>query len=65
MFIMSDLLIELLSTKKSYTFSLQNTSLDSVALNPSDILPKENRVEKLTFSLFALNLIIYFPLTNK
>ena len=35
--------------EKSYTFPFKDTSLDSVALNPSDILPRQNRVGKLTF----------------
>ena len=43
----------------------KGTFLDSVALNPSDLLPKQNRVGKLTFLLSALNLIISFPLTKK
>ena len=62
---MSDLSIELQSTEKSYTFTFKDTSLDSVALNPSDILPKKNRVGKLTFLLSALNLMISFSLTSK
>ena len=65
MFNMSDLSIELQSTEKSYTFLFIDTSLDSVALNPSDVLPKQNQTGKLTFLLPALNLIISFPLTNK
>ena len=62
---MSDLSIELKLTEKSYTFPFKDTSLNSVALNPSDILPKKNRVGKSTFLLSALNLKISFPLTNK
>ena len=65
MFNMSDLSIEFYSTEKSYTFPFKDTSLDSEALNTSDIVPKPNRVGKLTFLLSALNLIISFPLTNK
>ena len=65
MFNMSDLSIEFYSTEKSYTFPFKDTSLDSEALNTSDIVPKPNRVRKLTFLLSALNLIISFPLTNK
>ena len=42
MFNMSDLSIELWSTKKSYTYPFKDTPLDSVALNPSDILSKQN-----------------------
>ena len=45
MFDISDLSIELLSTKKSYSFPFKDTSLDSVALNPLDILPRQNRVK--------------------
>ena len=45
MFDMSDLSIELWSTEKSYTFLFKDTSVDSVALNQSDIFPKQNRVE--------------------
>ena len=58
MFNMSDLSIELRSTKKSYTFPFKNTSLDSVALNPLDILPRQNWVGKLTFLLSAINLAL-------
>ena len=65
MFNMSDLSVELKLTEKSYTFSFKDISSDSVALNPLDILPKQNWVGKLTFLLSALNLKIYFPLTNK
>ena len=50
---MSDLLIEFSSTEKSYTFPFKGTSLDSVALNPLDILPRQNCVGKLTFLLLA------------
>ena len=39
---MSDLSIELYSTEKSYTFPFKDTSLHSVALNPLDILLREN-----------------------
>ena len=42
MFNMEELSIELQSTEKSYTFSFKDTSLDSVALNPLDILPRQN-----------------------
>ena len=65
MFHISDLSIELQSTEKSYTFPPNDTSLDSVALSPSDILNKQNRVGKLTFLLSALNLKISFPFTKK
>ena len=57
---MSDLSIELYSTEKSYTFSFKDTSLDSVFLNPSDIIPKQNRVGKLKILLSALNLNFFF-----
>ena len=62
---MSDFSKEFQLTEKSHTLPFKDISLDSVALNPSGILPKQNRVEKLTFLLLALNLIISFPLTNK
>ena len=42
MFNMSDLLIELQSTEKSYTIPFKDTSLESLALNPLDILPRQN-----------------------
>ena len=60
MFNMSDELIE-----KSYTFQFKNTSLDSLALNPLEIISRQNYVGKLTFLLLSLNLQIYFPLRNK
>ena len=60
MFNMSNELIE-----KSYTFQFKNTSLDSLALNPLEILSRQNYVGKLTFLLLPLNLKIYFPLRNK
>ena len=41
MFNMSDLSIELESTEKAYTSPFEYTFLDSVALNPSDMLPKQ------------------------
>ena len=53
MFNMSDYSIELRSTEKSYSFPFKGTSLDSVALNPLDILPRQNCVGKLTFLLRA------------
>ena len=37
-----DLSIELSSTEKSYTFPFKDASLDSVALNPLEILPRQN-----------------------
>ena len=42
MFNMSDLSIEFQSTEKSYIFPFKDVSLDSIALNPLDILPREN-----------------------
>ena len=42
MFNMSDLSTELLSTEKSYLFPFEDTSLDSVALNPLEVLPRQN-----------------------
>ena len=53
-----DLLTEMYSTEKPYTFLFKDTSLDSVALNPLEILPKQNWVGRLTFLLSALNLQI-------
>ena len=55
MFNMSDFSIKLKLTEKSYTFPFKGTSLDSAALNPSDILPKQNQVKKLIILLPALN----------
>ena len=62
---MSDLSMELYSTEKLYTFPFKDTSIDSLALNPPDILYKQNRIGKLTFLLSALNFIISLPLRNK
>ena len=45
-------------------FLLKKFSLDLVALNPLDMLLRENWVIKLTFLLLALNLKISFPLTE-
>ena len=42
MFKTSDLSIELQSTGKSYTFTFKDASLESVALNPLDTLPRQN-----------------------
>ena len=42
MFHMSDLFIELQSIEKSYPSPFTDTSLDSVSLNPLDILPSQN-----------------------
>ena len=36
-------------------FSCKDTSLDSRALNPSDILPRQNWVGNVTYMLSALN----------
>ena len=38
---MSDLSIKLRSTEKSYTLLFRDTSSDSVALNPLDMLPRQ------------------------
>ena len=65
MFNMLDLSIELQLIEKSYTFPFKDTSLNLVALNPSDILLEQNQDGKLTFLLSALNLIISFLLTNR
>ena len=63
MFNMSDLSTASKLIKKSS--SPKSTSLDSVAENPLDMLPRQDWVQKLMLPLFALNLKIYFPLTNK
>ena len=58
MFNMSDLSVEFQCTEKSYTFPFKDTSLDSVALNPLNILLRQNWVGKLTFKLkdfFSIN----------
>lgn len=55
----SDLSKELYSTERPYTFSFKDTSLNSVLLNPSNILPKQSRVERLALLLSALNLKVY------
>ena len=65
MFNISDLPIALQSTEKMKTFAPKDTSLDLAAWNSSDILLKQNWVEKLTFLLLALNFKISCPLTNK
>ena len=56
---MSDLTIEVQSTKRLYTFPFKDNSLDSLALNSLDILPRQNSVQKLTFLLSALNFLFY------
>ena len=50
---------------KNETHPIKDTSLDSLALNPLDVLPKQNGVGKLSFLFSALNLKIYFSLTSK
>ena len=65
MFSMSDLSIAPSLTEKSQRFSPEDTSLDSAAPNLLDMLPRQNWVGKLTLPLSALNVKIYFPLTNK
>ena len=42
MFNIPDSSVELESTEKSYTFPFKDTSLDSVLLNPLEILPRKN-----------------------
>ena len=49
-----------IGTEKSYAFQFKDTSLDSIALNPLDILPRQNWVGKLTFLLLDSNLKISF-----
>ena len=61
----SDLSTELYSTERPYTFSFEDTSLNSVLLNPSNILPKQSRVERLTLLVSALNLKIYNVNSNR
>ena len=51
--------------RKSYTFLFKDASLDTILLNSSDILPKQNQVGKLAFLLLALNLKVSFTLTKK
>ena len=65
MFNMPDSSIELESTEKPSTSPFKDNSLDSLVLNPLDILPRQNWAKKLTFLLSALNLKSSFPLTNK
>ena len=65
MFNMSGLSTELQSTEKPYTFPFNVTSLNSVALNSLEILPRQKWVGILKSLLSALNLKISFPLTNK
>ena len=62
---MSNLSIELELTEKSYTFLFKDTCLDSVTINPLDMLPRQNWGEKLTFLLSDVNLKVSFLLTNK
>ena len=62
---MSELSIVLQSTEKSYLFPFEDTSVDTVALYPLEMLSRQNWVWKLRFLLSALNLRISFPLTNK
>ena len=52
-------------THLHHIHSSKNTSLGSATPNSLDMLPRQNCVGKLTFSSSALNLQIYFPLTNK
>ena len=54
MFNKSNLSIELKSIKKSYRFQFKDTSLDSLALNPLDMIPRQNWVRNWTFLLSAL-----------
>ena len=42
MFNMSDLSIKLQSTEKPYIFPFKDTSLESAALNPLYMLPRQN-----------------------
>ena len=45
------------STESSYKFPFKHNSLDSAALKTLDMLPRQNGVWKLTFSLSDLNLL--------
>ena len=54
MFNMSNLLITLQSSKKSYTFPLSDTSPYSVTSNFPDMFPRQNRVGKSTFFHYQL-----------
>ena len=51
--------------EKSYKFTFKDTSLDSIALNPLEIILRQNWVGKLTFLLSALILNISFLLTDQ
>ena len=62
---MSDWSIEFYSTEKSYTYPFKDTSLDLLALNPLDILPRQTWVGMSILLLSALNLNLSFPITNK
>ena len=59
---MSDLSIELKSTEKSYTFPFKDTFLDSVVLNPLDILPRQKWVGKLNIFIFGFKFIDFFSI---
>ena len=60
MFNMSNLLITLQSSKKSYTFPLSDTSPYSVTSNFPDMFPRQNRVGKSTFFHYQLFLFFFF-----
>ena len=50
---MSDLSVKLKLNEKLCTFPFKDTSLDSISLNQSDILTKQNQVGNLKFLLSA------------
>ena len=54
MFNMSDFSIVSQSIEKSYTFPFKDTTVDPVAPNWLDMLPRQNRIRKFTFLLLAL-----------
>ena len=60
MFNMSNLLITLQSSKKSYTFPLSDTSPYSVTSNFPDMFPRQNRVGKSTFFHYQLVFFVLF-----
>ena len=65
MFNMPDLSIKFNSTEKLYISHFHDTSLDSVALNLLEIVPRQNWVATLTFLLSALNLKNVFSISKQ
>ena len=63
---MSHLSIALQSAEKSYTFSFKETSLESIAPNLLDMLPRKKSVRKLTFVfVFGFEFIDFFPINKQ